>query len=1156
MRLNRLDLLKYGACSDRSILLREGAKLHVVLGANEAGKSTTLAAVGDLLFGFPMRTPYDFRFKTNELRLGGEVVSRAGARLAFLRRKGTKNTLLDPAEKPIEDGALAPFLGQMTRDIFTSAFGLNAESLRRGAEELMQARGEVGSSLMAAASGLRGLTRIRKEIEARAEGVFTPNKAQARRFYQARDRYEAAKKAVGDHELRAAGLKKLNEAIAQGKARQEALAEAAQRRRMTRARMERLMRLAPLLRKIEAQEAALAAQADLPQTPPGLPERLGQALAGVERAQEALRKAEGDRAEAQLALEGLSVDAALIERAGDIEALVQRIGAAQAAATQSPRVVAEQDAANADLDAKARALGLKPGQSLEQLQPSDGDLALLRKLADEERQSAQRRAALEETLGQERDGLARLGAHDDPRAHVADPAPLREQWRALDVLKAVADHGQKATSLRREEEALRRDALRLQPPVADLPRLAMIALPSPEAIAEFSRRFDEAEAVPRDGQRVVRDVEARIAALRASLEALAAGGDVPTPALIAAQRAAREAEWTLLRATLFAETGALEGAALAASVTRFERASEGADRLADAAALDAGRVAQFAAQSRELAAEEDSLARTQARLAAQIGAVEDLSAAWAALWAPVGLAPLSPRDMVPWRKALDGLLDRHARQEDMRHDARQAQERLVGLMAPLAALAQRCGLPDLPGLDAERQAQRVEARLQELAGAWDDARAQARQREDIAQRIAKLEGDLAAQGAREADWAERWRAALPRLGLPPGADGTQALAALDIWRLTPAALEKRDQLRRRVEGMRRDIARFEEDAQALLAALAPDLSTLAPGSGVERLNERLASARTGAARREVLNGRLGACEAELRKAQALMAQASLARDEIAAALPPCEDLGALQVQLAERDKTAAELAALRSQFAEQADGLPEGQARADLRDFNPDFARAELAALTQEDERSEQEAKDAYSELRDAERRIEEWTQGLGSEAASQQRVNAEAEMQEAGRAWLVLRLAGAMLDDALERHRAARQDPLMLRASALFAALTGGAFSGVGEAFGEDDARILHGQRANGEEVPVEGLSEGARDQLYLALRLAYVEDYAARAEPAPFIADDLFTSFDDARTAHGLRVLAEVGVHAQCVLFTHHRHVADIARAELGEGLDLIEI
>jgi hypothetical protein len=33
-------------------------------------------------------------------------------------------------------------------------------------------------------------------------------------------------------------------------------------------------------------------------------------------------------------------------------------------------------------------------------------------------------------------------------------------------------------------------------------------------------------------------------------------------------------------------------------------------------------------------------------------------------------------------------------------------------------------------------------------------------------------------------------------------------------------------------------------------------------------------------------------------------------------------------------------------------------------------------------------------------------------------------------------------------------------------------------------------------------------------------------------------------------------VGSKAQCVLFTHHRHVAEIARATLGAEVDLIEI
>ena len=91
---------------------------------------------------------------------------------------------------------------------------------------------------------------------------------------------------------------------------------------------------------------------------------------------------------------------------------------------------------------------------------------------------------------------------------------------------------------------------------------------------------------------------------------------------------------------------------------------------------------------------------------------------------------------------------------------------------------------------------------------------------------------------------------------------------------------------------------------------------------------------------------------------------------------------------------------------------------------------------------------------------------------------------------------------------------------------------------------------------MPIEGLSEGTRDQLYLALRLAYLEDYAGRAEPAPFLGDDLFLTFDDRRTGHGLEALAAIGDSVQPILFTHHRHVADLARDRLGAAVDVLEL
>jgi uncharacterized protein YhaN len=52
MRIRRLDLLKYGHFTNAGFDLPQHAPdFHMVFGLNEAGKSTALRAIEDLLFG-------------------------------------------------------------------------------------------------------------------------------------------------------------------------------------------------------------------------------------------------------------------------------------------------------------------------------------------------------------------------------------------------------------------------------------------------------------------------------------------------------------------------------------------------------------------------------------------------------------------------------------------------------------------------------------------------------------------------------------------------------------------------------------------------------------------------------------------------------------------------------------------------------------------------------------------------------------------------------------------------------------------------------------------------------------------------------------------------------------------------------------------------
>ena len=68
MRFRTLELVRYGAFADRVIDFGDGTvDLHLVVGPNEAGKSTMLQAVGDFLFGLHSQSTQNWRYEYGAL---------------------------------------------------------------------------------------------------------------------------------------------------------------------------------------------------------------------------------------------------------------------------------------------------------------------------------------------------------------------------------------------------------------------------------------------------------------------------------------------------------------------------------------------------------------------------------------------------------------------------------------------------------------------------------------------------------------------------------------------------------------------------------------------------------------------------------------------------------------------------------------------------------------------------------------------------------------------------------------------------------------------------------------------------------------------------------------------------------------------------------
>jgi chromosome segregation protein len=1148
MRFDRLDILRYGALTERSLSFRPDARLHIVYGPNEAGKSSALSAISDLLFGFPERSDYGFLHDPASLRIGAAISAAGGEALAFRRRKGRKNTLLAhaDAEQALPDDALSPFLGTLSREVFKRAFGLDSASLRAGGETMLKSSGEIGSLLFSAASGLTGLSSLRKSLDGEADAIYSQRRSKDRRFYQVLDAHEAARKAERESELRSADWKKLLGEEAQIASDLQTVQGERERTKRALDRLNRLMRLDPIIREIDRESERLAHFDRIGELPAGAAADLAVDLEDSRLNGEAGRAAQAEVERLQAEMEAVHVDQALLSASSTILSLHARSGAYSDARQDVVRVRSEVDDFDQRLTAAARRLGLIGSAELQRLQPADADLVRLRGLVEEGQELDRSLSQSARQIEEERKILRDLEADMGP-ARIVDPRPGADQLVALrPYLSDLSAMEALRIRVQRAESDLAGAAARLDPPVRDVAQLLSSSLPGIEALSDQRRVIENARLDSARSQQSLEALKQEIASVEGELAALEGTGEIVSRETIGAARAVRD--------DLLAELESGQPAVMV--VGKLREATGEADRLADAALSDAERVSRHARlrlSRREL---EQRLAAAQAKLREADIAVADAVTEFEDLFRQVPIVPSTPDRMIEWRRAVDQLTRLSAVLEEARDELDVLRLKEEQVRPTLIALADTTGIVagsmPLAGL-----ARALERKVEELTSTWNDRRSMERSKSDAEKKIANLETAAAEVEGRVRDWRQAFSHASAAAGLPEDATVEMALAALDVWRTVPALVDERENRDRRVRGMARDMQDFEDAVKAVCAEAAPDISAVPADGAADALSRRLTAA-------NALQNRKAALSETLERATQVRDRATAESDAIrqrlaefaSTASVDVSDLSALLENLHARERASNALDQCRARFAEQADGMSEADIRDELQGFDRITAAVEAETLEAADNRQIEALKSLGIAQADSDRRRRELETGIGAERAAFEKLAAEEEARDLARRWVVLKLAATLLSQSMENYRERQADPVMKRAGQLFSDLTGSRFARIVQLYDDQDELQLAVERRTGEQVPLTGLSEGTGDQLYLALRLAFLEDYCRRNEPAPFVLDDIFQTFDDERTAAGLRTLAEAGGSFQTILFTHQMSLVETARRELGDRMDLVRL
>lgn len=1257
MRLQQLHLLAYGKFSGHTLDFPAAPQdFHLIVGPNEAGKSTTRNAILELLYGIELRSPMDFVHAKADMRLGA-TVTHGAASLAFVRTKARSKTLLCASTgQPLPDAALAPFLGGADRAFFDGMFGLDHSRLVAGGKAMLEARDDIGQVLFQSAAGIASLGAVRASLAAEADSLWARRKSGDRAWYSAADDLDRADKALKAATVR---TRDWQDAVAKVDALQAQRAQSRakdQQCMATRQQLERVRRVAPALRQWRALTAALAAllaQGALPDLPADAAARL--ALAELALAS-AGRDAQWHAAQAQhLAAQqaALQPDSRLLPHAADIQALAARRQQLQHHGRDIDHLQLQAGLLWQQVQALVRQLGL-PGlqavtsapalaptqaktqtqtQAQAQAEQTVADalptrparaavLALAQQHALQHQACQTATAALADRsadlalLDQQRSAAAGLPAGAGAGPPTA-PAALRAALaaaRALGDVPAAISRDQALYQRCSRDSASAQAALGAWP--LGLAALQALALP---AEAEVQQHLQQQADAQRQAQALAgtqADLQSRLGALalevlqQRSARHLVSAGD------LAQARALRDGTWAQL------QSGAL---ALAAAASSFNTQLQHADHLADQRhdqARDVSTLQVRLDEQQRLQQQATDLAQRQHSTQTSLAT---LQAGWQQRMATLGLAGLAATALDGWRNAQQRRLAAAQAQAHAQAALQTTQQTATQAAVVLQQAVLSAGLQSasrLPADPATPDHTSLATLVLTASDAVDAAAAHTARRDALAQQhsaavaaLARQQDAAAAAQDQAQRWATQWHSALLAVGLPPTTPVAAAITALGLMDEIEAALQALRQLRQgRIASLQADLADFQQTSTTLLAKAAPQLAGPPASDAVALLAQALAQAQAVQAEADRLaheQARL-ASGAQAAAEQVAQTQASLlpllqmaglaglagltglaglagsvgsAGSAGPGADPTPNPLSTLRhlIQRADQQRQLAAASHSAQQAVDDAaDGLPLATLDAEISATPVAEIPLRLADLDAQHS-AERQVQDALTaQLTQAEQALALIAGQDDAARAEADRQDALARMAAAAERYLTVRTADRLLKWAIDRWRETRQGPLLGRASALFAGLTGGAFQRLVVDF-DSEPLALHGQRADGSLVGLAGLSEGSRDQLYLALRLAALElhlgadlgpdlgtDPGARSganagadtptslpgHALPFIADDLFINHDDDRTRAGLAALAQLSRHTQVICLTHHAHLVPLAQSVLGAGVNLLRL
>ncbi|MEK6259498.1 MAG: AAA family ATPase [Planctomycetota bacterium] len=1204
MKIRQLHINRFGHFNECDLVF-PGDGLQVIYGPNEAGKTTLLEFLRGLLFDFPARTPYDFGGQ-GEMAGVATLELRDGRAVELRRRKGNKDKVaikLDGQPTDLDDAGWLRLLDHADRGLFESVFAFGLDQLSQGeaslkheslqsalfggslggtsspdkvVAELTRQADELfkkGGSKPAINSLLAELKRLAKEIKDRslrpekyheAEAAVTKAGEHAQRLHQQVDQLRREHSKI---EKRARAWPKWNE-LQQRRGERAGLRPGAETTGVADAASVDSDAGSIRHEKALVSASTLSLRENIPADARQRYQTLSKELKSLADEQ-AKRTVEVEQAERGLA--ALKLDPGAVSYRAEIKSCLELRQSFIEAREQLPERQRLREAMRLLIDRELAEL--RPGWSHEDLRAFSVDVATrtaIDRLSDDHRE----RTTAHTKLTAQRDGdAANLERARDDLAEIGAP---RDVTAIATVLADEADfvaNRKQADSTRGElaklERRLATQCRKLAPPLpAAPPAPHELPVPRTETVAEFETQFADLRERLRIERTSAEEDDAERREIDKTLATAMSSHVVPSLGERDAARERRDLGWKLVRQKHVAGEQVdaaiaawLEGEAAPSLPDGYERAVRVADDIADQIYDNANEVAQREGLRRQLAALAMRLDQKRQRIVELERQQAELQTKWLALWQPCGFEPLDPDAMLGWLNDHEAACATLAQRDELTEELSRLGERITSFEQRLRAFCSPVAPPT--GHAASKSAgDDIAVLLTSAKQSVDDAKDQQRRTGELQKEVrrldkqlAKYDDELQTLAMRETAAHAEWQALLSRLNLPAGWDADLAREVIDKLSATRVRLDALPGEESRISAMQSRIEEFDQRVQSLCEALESGMLRDPPELAIEKLAEQVERAVEAQRKHDDLSQKLSAAREQWKSLNDRHRQQDSERVRLFALAAASTEPEFLEV--VSRAEKVVRLDGEIGQLAREIELIRAGD---DPDEFEASLVHSERSVL-------EGEQRDLGEQLRQQEQLKREADEAVGAarkelaqldgsgavailtEELSRKRSLLAAEVDR----YMPLVYARHLLNDAVSRFEKENQPEMIATVSRLLEQMTGGKYVKFDRSSGGKQNVLIC--RADGVERTPDQLSTGTREQLYLAIRLAYVLHYCQQNQPLPIVIDDVLVNFDEERTRQTLSALADVSKSAQVLFFTCHPHMVALAR-EAVPGLNPIEL